>query len=243
MPQNQTKSKLITIPLLLTLLLCLIPLTACSKQDRAEQYQHYLAEAGVYLANGRYERAIKAADKAIAADPGESGGYLAKGNAQFALGEMNKAIAAFNQAITIDPTSAEAYTQAGFVLRKQGQESDAAQAFNDAKAIYETRLSVLLNADPPLSERDLQVPMTKVQIAILTALAGNPNAAVLQLKMMQDEYEQYTGTQFWIDAIESNDLSSLIEFARTPKPESEVARLLEDKATSSAIGSTTDAMP
>lgn len=80
---------------------------------RGDTVEDYLKQAGRALMNKEAEKAVKLAEKAIAADPKDARGYLLRGVGQEMLRQHDKAIADFTRCLERDPKRAEAYNHRG----------------------------------------------------------------------------------------------------------------------------------
>ena len=74
----------------------------------------------VLLADGNYDEAIIACDRAIELDPKNIHAWLIKGNALKALGTHKRAVHAYSKAIEFDPQNLGAWNQKGSALRYLG---------------------------------------------------------------------------------------------------------------------------
>jgi tetratricopeptide (TPR) repeat protein len=84
-----------------------------------------------YYAEGRYEEAIMAYNKAIELNPDTHIWYNI-GNAALFLGKYDTAIEAYNNAIEIDPSFSDALNNKGEALRLQGNYIEAINAYDRA---------------------------------------------------------------------------------------------------------------
>ena len=57
------------------------------------------------------EKALAAADEALARDPKLAEGHTVRGSAQFALGRLDEALRSYATAIALDPKNARAHAQ------------------------------------------------------------------------------------------------------------------------------------
>jgi tetratricopeptide (TPR) repeat protein len=86
----------------------------------------------VYRAQGRYEEAIAAFQRAIDLDPEDAAPHNGLGNVYADLGRYEEAIAAFQRAIDLDPEDAYPRNGLGTVYYQQGRYEEAIAAYQRA---------------------------------------------------------------------------------------------------------------
>jgi lipoprotein NlpI len=85
----------------------------CVLLARGDTVEDYLQQAVRALKNKEADKAVKLADKAIAADPKDARGYLLRGAGYEILRQHDKAIADFTRCLERDPKLAQAYDHRG----------------------------------------------------------------------------------------------------------------------------------
>lgn len=209
------------------LLISTLALPGCSRATPEQRHAEAMATAGQCLHEGRLDAALEAVERAIVLRPNDPAGYVARGNIRFEMalsgghdpdhdtagGAMvehyRDAAQAYRQALDLDPGQTRAWVGAGFALRAQGKHHEADTCFARAIDLYTQRLTALRQAaaaadGPP--QRNLELPLTQVYIAALTAVRGESASALAQLDMVEAQYPYYAGVPFWREAIQQRTL-------------------------------------
>jgi tetratricopeptide (TPR) repeat protein len=92
-----------------------------------------LFNKGVALdAQGKYDEALQAFDKAIEINPQLAEAWVAKGVVLMAQGKYDEAIQAYDKAIEIDPQDVNVWNNKGVALNDLGKHNEAIQAYDKA---------------------------------------------------------------------------------------------------------------
>ena len=105
----------------------------------------------ICLQTGRFDRAVAAANDAIAANPGPGYAYINKGIALEQLRRFADAVAAYDQAIERLPNAVEAWCNRGIALQELGRFEDAAASLEKASALNPTLPEPWSNLGPALN--------------------------------------------------------------------------------------------
>ena len=102
-----------------------------AQQSTGQAYEP-VSMARFYLNRGEYEKAIRAADKAIQLGSGNPEEYYERGIAYINIGQYRQAIQDFDKAIQLYPNGWLAYVDRGFAYMNLGQHERAIQDYDRA---------------------------------------------------------------------------------------------------------------
>jgi tetratricopeptide (TPR) repeat protein len=162
----------------------------------------------VYRAQGRYEEAIAAYQRAIELDPEDAAPHNGLGIVYRAQGRHEEAIAAYQRAIALDPEDADYHNNLGIAYQHAGRYEEAIAAYQRAieldpeYAVPRVGLAGVYRhiGDTDASSRHVEqsrrllAPDDYYNKACIESIAGNADAA---LKYLAKALERAPGMQNW----------------------------------------------
>lgn len=100
-----------------------------------------------YQGQSRYEQAINAYEKSLAADNAKAEAHNGLGVVYSKLGQFDAAIEAFNAALKLSPQSAHIYNNLGYAYYLQGQYDQALASLKQASALEPDNKRVQINLE------------------------------------------------------------------------------------------------
>lgn len=134
-PNPINKPGLLIAACLVLLVLAATPVAAQYVNEKITDVNdpnYWLDRGGLYATYGSYSAAIKAYEKALALDAGNSKAFFNMGVSYAELGDLNQALVDINKAISIDPAKGSYYYGRGRVLLLSAQKGRAMEDFKKA---------------------------------------------------------------------------------------------------------------
>ena len=125
----------------------------------------------MFLAEGKYQKAIQSAQEILSADPNEFIGLIASGNAELYSGNYDRAKQYFGKAMAIDPTRGDLLTRMGYILWKTSQRDEAQKMFSQSLKIAQEAI-----------EQGNEFFSIPYHVAAIHAIQGNKEEALMWMK-------------------------------------------------------------
>ncbi|MFB3765157.1 MAG: tetratricopeptide repeat protein [Methanotrichaceae archaeon] len=120
---------IIAKPSLNLIALCILCISVTAQENTTN---YWLNEGQSLMANGSFEQAYQAYDKAIQIDPESANAWCGKGFALFELRKYEEAIKAYGKALEIDPKNVDAWSGRGTTLGQIGRYAESLEAYDKA---------------------------------------------------------------------------------------------------------------
>jgi tetratricopeptide (TPR) repeat protein len=156
--------------ILILLAFYLIPIVQASDSTSVEWFN----QGNTLRADGQYQEALEAYNKALSIDPNYAEAWTYKGNTLYRLGRYQEALDAVNKSLSINPDFEVTWNNKGLILQSLSRDQEALDAYNKALSINpdyspaKNNKRKLLNSDENLTESNPVGPVQTKSSAFLS---------------------------------------------------------------------------
>jgi len=165
------------------------PVYSAGAGSQASVGQGYAALARVYEAEGRWQAALDAWRKAVAADPANADLHTSAGVALARGSQLEQAIEQFHAAVALQPDNARALNNLGYALALDGRDEQAAAVLGQALAVDSSHAAARANLATVEQRLALRLAPELIHGAVpsaVAALAAAPAAPAAEVAPADD---------------------------------------------------------